>query len=69
MTARFVRTFYLLWTPAGIVLVSDDPRGVVGAIELSRTSHRKMIQNLVWGAATRSCMSSIAPTRRASDAD
>ncbi|MDQ3150008.1 MAG: hypothetical protein M3Q38_08825, partial [Chloroflexota bacterium] len=53
MTARFVRTFYLLWTPAEIVLVSDDPRGVVGAIELSRTSHRKMIQNLVWGAATR----------------
>ena len=49
MTARFVRTFYLLWTPAGIVLVSDDPRGVVGAIELSRTSHRKTIQNLGLG--------------------
>jgi len=33
---------------AGIVLVSDDPRDVVGAIELSRASYRKMIQNLVW---------------------
>ena len=34
---------------AGIVLVSDDPRDVVGAIELRRASDRKMIQNLVWG--------------------
>lgn len=33
---------------AGIVLVSDDPRDVVGAIELSRASYAKMIQNLVW---------------------
>jgi Cu2+-exporting ATPase len=33
---------------AGIVLVSDDPRDVVGAIELSRASYRKMIQNLAW---------------------
>jgi Cu2+-exporting ATPase len=33
---------------AGIVLVSDDPRDVVGAIELSRATYRKMIQNLVW---------------------
>jgi Cu2+-exporting ATPase len=33
---------------AGIVLVRDDPRDVVGAIELSRASYRKMIQNLVW---------------------
>jgi P-type Cu2+ transporter len=33
---------------AGIVLVSDDPRDVVGAITLSRASYRKMIQNLVW---------------------
>ena len=33
---------------AGIVLVSDDPRDVVGAIELSRASYRKMIQNLIW---------------------
>ncbi len=33
---------------AGIVLVSDDPRDVAGAIELSRATYRKMIQNLVW---------------------
>jgi Cu2+-exporting ATPase len=33
---------------AGIVLVSSDPRAVVGAISLSRASYRKMIQNLVW---------------------
>ena len=33
---------------AGIVLVRDDPRDVPGAIELSRASYRKMIQNLVW---------------------
>ena len=33
---------------AGIVLVRDDPRDVAGAIELSRASYRKMIQNLIW---------------------
>jgi Cu2+-exporting ATPase len=33
---------------AGIVLVRDDPRDVVGAIELSRAAWSKMIQNLVW---------------------
>ena len=33
---------------AGIVLVRSDPRDVVGAIELSRASYRKMLQNLVW---------------------
>jgi P-type Cu2+ transporter len=33
---------------AGIVLVRDDPRDVVAAIQLSRASYRKMIQNLVW---------------------
>ncbi|MBA2488887.1 MAG: copper-translocating P-type ATPase [Chloroflexi bacterium] len=33
---------------AGIVLVRSDPRDVVGAIELSRASYNKMIQNLVW---------------------
>jgi Cu2+-exporting ATPase len=33
---------------AGIVLVRDDPRDVVAAIELSRASYRKMIQNLAW---------------------
>ena len=36
---------------AGIVLVRSDPRGVVGAIELSRAAYRKMIQNLVWATA------------------
>ena len=35
---------------AGIVLVRDDPRDVAGAIELSRASYRKMVQNLVWAA-------------------
>ena len=35
---------------AGIVLVRDDPRDVVGAITLSRASYRKMIQNLIWAA-------------------
>ena len=33
---------------AGIVLVRDDPRDVVAAIELSRATYRKMVQNLVW---------------------
>jgi Cu2+-exporting ATPase len=33
---------------AGVVLASDDPRGVLGIIELSRASFRKMIQNLGW---------------------
>ncbi|HET7027810.1 MAG TPA: heavy metal translocating P-type ATPase [Candidatus Limnocylindrales bacterium] len=33
---------------AGIVLVRSDPRDVVGAIELSRSTYRKMVQNLVW---------------------
>jgi Cu2+-exporting ATPase len=36
---------------AGIVLVRSDPRDVVGAIELSRASYRKMVQNLVWATA------------------
>jgi P-type Cu2+ transporter len=36
---------------AGIVLVHSDPRDVVGAIELSRATYRKMIQNLVWATA------------------
>ena len=35
---------------AGIVLVSDDPRGVLGAIRLSQASYRKMLQNLAWAA-------------------
>ncbi|MDQ3981084.1 MAG: heavy metal translocating P-type ATPase, partial [Actinomycetota bacterium] len=33
---------------AGVILASDDPRGVVGVIELSKASYRKMVQNLVW---------------------
>jgi P-type Cu2+ transporter len=33
---------------AGIVLVRSDPRDVIGAIELSRASYRKMVQNLIW---------------------
>jgi Cu2+-exporting ATPase len=33
---------------AGIVLVRSDPRDVVGAIELSHATYRKMIQNLLW---------------------
>jgi P-type Cu2+ transporter len=33
---------------AGIVLVRSDPRDVVGAIELSRATYTKMVQNLVW---------------------
>jgi len=36
---------------AGIVLVRSDPRDVVGAIELSRATYRKMIQHLVWATA------------------
>jgi Cu2+-exporting ATPase len=35
---------------AGVVLASSDPRGVVGVIELSKATYRKMVQNLVWGA-------------------
>jgi Cu2+-exporting ATPase len=33
---------------AGIVLVRSDPRDVIGAIQLSRATYRKMIQNLIW---------------------
>jgi P-type Cu2+ transporter len=36
---------------AGIVLVRNDPRDVVGAIKLSRATHRKMVQNLIWATA------------------
>jgi Cu2+-exporting ATPase len=35
---------------AGIALVLDGPRDVVGAITVSRASHRKMVQNLAWAA-------------------
>jgi len=33
---------------AGIVLVSNDPRGVVKVIRLSRATYHKMLQNLGW---------------------
>jgi P-type Cu2+ transporter len=33
---------------AGVVLASDDPRGVLGVIKLSQASYRKMLQNLGW---------------------
>jgi P-type Cu2+ transporter len=33
---------------AGIVLVRNDPRDVVAAIELSRATYNKMVQNLIW---------------------
>jgi Cu2+-exporting ATPase len=33
---------------ADVILVKDDPRGVVNVVELSRASYRKMIENLVW---------------------
>jgi P-type Cu2+ transporter len=33
---------------AGVVLASDDPRGVVSVRRLSEASYRKMLQNLVW---------------------
>jgi Cu2+-exporting ATPase len=33
---------------AGVVLASDDPRGVVSVITLSQASYRKMRQNLAW---------------------
>ncbi|HEX6336266.1 MAG TPA: heavy metal translocating P-type ATPase [Jiangellaceae bacterium] len=35
---------------AGIVLASDDPRGVVSIQRLSQSSYRKMVQNLWWAA-------------------
>jgi Cu2+-exporting ATPase len=33
---------------AGIVLASNDPRGVVAVLRLSRAGYRKMLQNLGW---------------------
>jgi Cu2+-exporting ATPase len=35
---------------AGVILASDDPRGVVSVVALSRASYRKMLQNLGWAA-------------------
>jgi len=36
---------------AGIVLVRSDPRDVMRAIQLSRATYRKMVQNLMWATA------------------
>jgi Cu2+-exporting ATPase len=33
---------------AGIVLASDDPRGVAKIVTLSKATYRKMLQNLAW---------------------
>jgi P-type Cu2+ transporter len=35
---------------AGIILASDDPRGVLSVIQLSRASWRLMLQNLAWAS-------------------
>ncbi len=35
---------------AGVVLASNDPRGVTSVIKLSQASYRKMLQNLGWAA-------------------
>jgi P-type Cu2+ transporter len=35
---------------AGIVLASDDPRGVIAIRKLSQAGYRKMLQNLGWAA-------------------
>jgi P-type Cu2+ transporter len=35
---------------AGVVLVSSDPRSVVGVVKLSVAAYRKMVQNLAWAA-------------------
>ena len=33
---------------AGVILASNDPRSVEGVIKLSRSTYRKMFQNLIW---------------------
>ncbi|HEY7693737.1 MAG TPA: copper-translocating P-type ATPase [Gaiellaceae bacterium] len=33
---------------AGVILASNDPRGVVSVVRLSRASYRKMLENLGW---------------------
>jgi Cu2+-exporting ATPase len=35
---------------AGLILASDDPRGVDSIIRLSKATYRKSLQNLVWAA-------------------
>ena len=36
---------------AGVVLASDDPRGVLAVTRLSRASYHKMIENLAWAVS------------------
>ena len=36
---------------AGVVLISDDPRGVLAIRRLSEATYRKMWQNLAWATA------------------
>jgi len=33
---------------AGIILVDNDPRDIIRVVQLSRSTYRKMIQNLIW---------------------
>ncbi|GJQ21786.1 MAG: heavy metal translocating P-type ATPase [Bacteroidia bacterium] len=33
---------------ADVILVNNDPRDVTAILDLARTTHRKMVQNLVW---------------------
>jgi P-type Cu2+ transporter len=35
---------------AGVVLIANDPRSVLGLYRLSKASHRKMVENLAWAA-------------------
>jgi cation transport ATPase len=57
---------------AGIILVRSDPRDVANAIELSRATYRKMVQNLVWATgynvlairSPRGCWCQLASTCR-----
>ncbi len=35
---------------AGLILTSDDPRGVISITRLSRAVYRKSLQNLIWAA-------------------
>src|SRR5262249_55010652 len=35
---------------ADVVLASNDPRGVLSLIRLSRASYRRMVQNFAWPA-------------------
>jgi Cu2+-exporting ATPase len=35
---------------AGLILISSDPTAVPQAIDLSKRSYSKMVQNLIWGA-------------------